>query len=180
VGGCDIVMDLYKDPPRVRLNDARLVTIRPVLPSDLDALRAFFSALSRATLRFRFHTSINELSENLLRAFTMVNDRAHVALVAEISENTGNSAAQLVAEARFVLSADSETAEFALVVADNWHRVGLGTMLTRVLLQRARFMGVRRLCGDVLTDNKAMRGLANSLGARLSLGGRTARLSLEA
>jgi hypothetical protein len=65
------------------------------------------SALSRATLRFRFHTSINELSENLLRAFTMVSDHAHVALVAEINENTGNRAARLVAEARFVLGADS-------------------------------------------------------------------------
>ena len=175
------VLEQAKDPLRVQLDDARLVTIRPILPSDLDALRTFFAALSRATLRFRFHSSINELSEHLLRAF-IVNDRAHVALVAEINDSTANQAPKLVAEARFVRHPDSETAEFALVVADNWRRIGLGTMLTRILAQRARFTGVRRLCGDVLEDNKAMRGFAHSLGAHLSLGigcVRTVRLSLE-
>jgi hypothetical protein len=38
------------------------------------------------------------------------------------------------------------------------------------LAQRARFTGVRRLCGNVLEDNKAMRAFAHSLGARLSRG----------
>jgi hypothetical protein len=43
-------------------------------------------------------------------------------------------------------------------------------------------MGVRRMCGDVLTDNKAMQSFAKSLDAHLSLGRgyvRTLRLCLE-
>jgi acetyltransferase len=166
---------------RVQLNDARQVTIRRILPSDLNALRAFFAALSRATRRLRFHSPINELPEQLLQELTMANQRAHVAFVAEI-HGAVDQAATLVAEARYVRNADSESAEFALVVADNWRRIGLGTTLTRILAQRARFSGIRRLCGDVLEDNKAMRGLAHSLGARLSRAigcGQTVRLSLE-
>jgi acetyltransferase len=162
---------------RVQLSDARLVTIRPILPSDLDALRTFFAALSRATLRFRFHSSINELPEHLLRGF-MVGQLAHSAVVAEINDGPVEQP-MLVAEARFIRKADSESAEFALVVADNWRRIGLGTTLTRILAQRARFSGVRRLWGDILEDNKAMRGLAHSLGARLSRGMGCVRLSLE-
>lgn len=106
---------------------------------------------------------------------------AQVAIVAEVHDAAGQLPA-LVAEARFVRNADSESAEFALVVADNWRGIGLGTVLTRILAQRARFTGVRRLCGDVLEDNKAMRGFAHSLGARLSrvIGyGQTLRLSLN-
>jgi acetyltransferase len=166
-----------KDPVRVQLNDARLVTIRPILPSDLDALRRFFAALSRATLRFRFHSSISELPEHLLRDF-IAGHPAHSAFVAEINDGPVEQPI-LVAEARFIPKADSESAEFALVVADNWRRIGLGTTLTRILAQRARFSGVRRLWGDVLEDNKAMRGLAHSLGARLSRGMGCVRLSLE-
>jgi len=164
---------------RVQLNDARCVSIRPILPSDLEALRTFFAALSRETRRLRFHSSIGELPEQFLREFTMVNHRAHVAFVAEINNDAIDPSTTLVAEARYVRSADSECAEFALVVADNWRRIGLGTMLTRIMAQRARFTGVRRLCGDILEDNKAMRGFAHSLGARLSRAIGCVRLSLE-
>jgi acetyltransferase len=148
----------------------------------LNALRAFFAALSQATRRLRFHNPINELPEPLLREFTMANHRAHVAFVAEVHDGAVDQPATLVAEARYVRNGDSESAEFALVVADNWQRMGLGTTLTRILAQRARFTGVRRLWGDVLEDNKAMRGLAHSLGARLSRAigcGQNVRLSLE-
>jgi acetyltransferase len=174
------VLAPVKDPLRVQLNDARLVTIRSILPSDLDALRTFFSTLSRATLRFRFHSSINELSEHLLHEFTMVNHRGHVAFVAETREKRDQSTT-IVAEARYVRKIDSDSAEFALVVADDWRRIGLGTTLTRILAQCARFAGVLRLRGDILEDNKAMRGLAHSLGAKLSreVGSRTVRLSME-
>ncbi|HTB89081.1 MAG TPA: GNAT family N-acetyltransferase [Steroidobacteraceae bacterium] len=167
---------------QVQLNDARRVTIRRIQPSDLNALRAFFAALSCATRRLRFHSPINELPEQLLREFTTTNPRAHVAFVAEFHDGAVDQPATLVAEARYVRSAHSDSAEFALVVADNWRRIGLGTVLTRILAQRARFSGVRRLWGDVLEDNKAMRGLAHSLGARLSRAigyGQIVRLSLE-
>jgi len=163
----------------VQLNDARHVSIRPIRPSDLEALKAFFAALSRETRRLRFHSAIGELSERVLREFTMVNHRAHVALVAEIHDGSVNPSTTLVAEASYVRGAGSESAEFALVVADNWRRIGLGTTLTRLMAQRARFTGVHRLCGDVLEDNKAMRGFAHSLGARLSRAIGCVRLSLE-
>jgi len=168
------------DCVRVELSDARLVTIRPILAADLDAMRAFFTTLSRATLRLRFHCSVNEISEHVLRAF-VINHHAHVAFVAETHESEVNRAATIVAEARYVRNADSESAEFALVVADNWRRIGLGTTLTRILARCARLAGVLRLGGDILEDNKAMRGLAHSLGARLSRGldGKTVRLSME-
>jgi acetyltransferase len=164
---------------RVQLNDTRHVLIRPILPSDMGALRTFFAALSRETRRLRFHSAIGELSEHLLREFTMVNHRAHVAFVAEIHSSAADPPTTLVAEARYIRSADSESAEFALVVAENWRRIGLGTALTRIMAQRARFTGVRRLCGDVLEDNKAMRSFAHSLGARLSRAIGCIRLSLE-
>jgi acetyltransferase len=164
---------------RVQLNDARHVSIRPIMPSDLEALRTFFAALSRETRRLRFHSAIGEIPEHLLREFTMVNHRAHVALVAEIHNSVVDPPTTLVAEARYFRSADSESAEFALVVADNWRRIGLGTTLARIMAQRARFTGVRRLCGDILEDNKAMRGFAHSLGATFSRAFGCVRLSLE-
>jgi acetyltransferase len=173
------ILEPAADHVRVQLDDARCVSIRQIRPSDLEALRTFFAALSRETRRLRFHSAIGELPERLLREFTMVDHRANVAFVAEVHNSSVSPSTTLVAEARYVRSTDSECAEFALVVADNWRRIGLGTTLTRIMAQRARFTGVRRLCGDVLEDNRAMRGFAHSLGARLSRAIGCFRLSLE-
>jgi acetyltransferase len=72
----------------------------------------------------------------------------------------------LVVEARYIRCADSDLAEVALVVADSWRRVGLGTSLARTLVRRACRAGVRRMWGDVLQENRATREFAHTHGAR--------------
>src|SRR5215472_17214535 len=52
--------------PRTRLRDGREVLIRPIRPTDLDALKGFFAALSPAASRLRFHASMKEVPERLL------------------------------------------------------------------------------------------------------------------
>src|SRR6516162_2315858 len=59
----------------LRLTDGRKVRIRPIGPTDLDALRRFFLALSPATRRLRFHASMKEVPAPLLRAFTEPDQR---------------------------------------------------------------------------------------------------------
>jgi acetyltransferase len=152
---------------RVRLNDARKVTIRPILASDLDELRTFFAVLSRATRRLRFHCSVQELSECILHEFTAIDHRDHVAFVAEARDTAVEQPPTIVGEARYVRYPRSESAEFALVVAEGWRRIGLGTSLALTLVRHARVAGVRCLCGDVLYENEAMQGFAHSLGARV-------------
>jgi acetyltransferase len=153
---------------RLRLRDGRKVLIRPIEPTDRAALKRFFAALSPASSRLRFHASIKEVPERLLRQFTKTDQRQHVGYIAETDGQAADGAPVLVAEARFVRSADSDAAEFALVVADGWRRVGLGSTLTRTLLQQAHLNGVRRLCGDGLADNEAFHRFMRSLGASRS------------
>jgi GNAT superfamily N-acetyltransferase len=149
---------------RTRLRDGREVLIRPIGPADLDALKRFFVALSPATSRLRFHGSMKEVPERLLREFTKPDQRQHVGFIAEADGRAADEAPLLVAEARFVRCPGSDAAEFALVVADGWRRVGLGSSLTQTLLHHARLTGVRRLCGDALVDNKAFQRFMRSLG----------------
>jgi GNAT superfamily N-acetyltransferase len=164
-----------------RLKDGREVRIRPASPADLDALRAFFAALSPQTLRLRFLFPLRELPESMLRAFIRTDDRTRVAFVAEPRGAAAAEPAGLIAEARYIRIGDSDSAELALVVADGWRRVGLGTLLMRALLQHARNAGVRRLCGDALAENTPILGLVGSFGARITvhLGSNTVQLCLE-
>ena len=149
------------------LRDGREVTLRALGASDLDALKRFFVALSPATSRSRFHASMKEVPERLLREFTKLDQRQHVGFIAE-ADGEASDDALFVAEARFVRSPGSDAAEFALVVAHGWRRVGLGSSLTQTLLQHARLTGVQRLCGDVLVDNDSFQRFMRSLGASRS------------
>jgi len=149
---------------RVALIDGRRVTVCPVDPKDASAERAFVGALSPSSRYRRFHFGLSELPEQLVREMTEIDQRQHVALVArpETADDT------IVADARYVRTADTDEAEFALMVADAWQGIGLGRELLQRLSLHARANGVRRLYGDVLWGNEAMIGLVRALGGALS------------
>ena len=153
----------------VQIDDGRRVSIRQIAAADQDGLRSFFAALSPATRRLRFLCPIKEVPEELLHKLTQVDQRNHVAFIAE-AESVSDQPPTIVAEARYARSASSNCAELALVVSDDWRHVGLGTSIARGVLHHAAFAGVRRLCGEALAENQAIRGLMLSFGARESRG----------
>lgn len=150
---------------REQLSDGSAVTVRPVSLQDAQAERSFFAGLSASARRQRFHLAIGRLPDALLRHLTAVDHRRHVALVAEAEDDT--SAPTLVADARYVMQDDGDSAEFAIVVTDGWQRRGLGRLLLTRMMQAARGVGLRALFGDVLADNRATLALARSLGGRV-------------
>ncbi len=149
---------------RVLLADGRTVAVRPVLPTDMEAERRFVADLSPESRRRRFHLGIASLSDSMLEAFTHIDYRAHVALIA--ASNDG-ALPLMVADARYVVLDDATDAEFAIAVADDWQGIGLGRELLVRLGRHAQRSGLRRLCGDVLRGNAAMIGLVESLGGRV-------------
>jgi acetyltransferase len=145
------------------LADGRRVTVRPVLPQDAALEQALVRALSPAARYQRFFAPIRELPEGWLRELTQIDYRRHQALIAECFE--GDEALP-VAEARYVVDADGDEAEFAVVVADDWQRLGLARRLLGSLIAQAARSGLERLRGDVLATNRAMLDLAHGLGFR--------------
>jgi acetyltransferase len=59
---------------------------------------------------------------------------------------------------------DGESCEFALVVADEWQRRGLGRRMMTLLIEVARARGLQEMIGHVLAENRGMLGLSESLG----------------
>lgn len=147
-----------------QLPGGRAVRLRPVAATDAGAEQAFFSGLSLDSRHKRFHVGLRELSPALLKLLTEVDQRQHVAWVAEALE----PGLPVVADARYVHEADRpERAEFAVAVADDWQGRGLGRRLIAHLTTHARQYGVQDLYGDVLADNRRMLALMRDQGARL-------------
>ena len=77
--------------------------------------------------------------------------------------STRPSAVSIVA-ARYTLTADGESVEFALLIDDRWQRSGLGRRLMGALMDCARDRSYRYIVGDVLADNEKMLRLMTNLG----------------
>ena len=157
----------HGDSDRIVLADGRSVVLAPVQPQDSAAERAFVGALSLTSRYRRFHFGLRELSLEASRAMTEIDQHHHVAFVARPAARGPADGGAIVADARYVLRADSAEAEFAIAVADDWQGAGLGRELLARLAAHARARGVRRLFGDVLWGNNAMLALVRGLGGRL-------------
>ncbi|MDN3919969.1 GNAT family N-acetyltransferase [Roseateles violae] len=149
-------------PERLALPGGRAVLLRTITAADAEAEQDFVAHLSLDSRHKRFHIGLQRLSPGLLRQMIEVDQRDHVALVAEVLDGSG----VLVADARYVRDpAQPDAAEFAIAVADDWQSLGLGRALMARLAARARRDGLRRLFGDVLHGNRRMQVLMQGLGA---------------
>lgn len=131
--------------------------IRPAGPADGPALAAHVRALSPASRRNRFLGGVNELSAGEIARITGGNGGRLRALVASLD---GPGGQVLAGEALVARGDDGRTAEFALSVADDWRRQGLGSRLLNRIALAALGFGAARLAGETLRDNEAMTGLA--------------------
>jgi acetyltransferase len=158
----------------VRLVDGSRITIRPMLPQDLELQREFFRSLSTESRYRRFMGPLNELAEVVAQSFVNIDYRSHLALLAEVFEDGREI---MIGEARYVLDEhDPATCEFALAVADDWQACGIGRALLARLEREAAASGIRRMVADTLYDNKKMRNLAISSGYAATANPKDARL----
>jgi RimJ/RimL family protein N-acetyltransferase len=148
-----------------RLPDGALILIRPIRPDDKRMLEDGLRHLSDESVQRRFLTLKRSFSRAELRYLTEVDGRDHVALVAEYP---GDPARRLIAVGRFVRrSDDPDAAEVAIVVADDWHRRGVGSGLADLLAADARRLGVRRFTATMSSDNVAAHRLMQKLTEKL-------------
>lgn len=146
----------------LRLADGRQVTIRPILPQDAAIEQAFIAALSPAARYDRFLGPMRQLPASVLDAFTHVDYRSHLALIAE---HFSGGVETIVADARYVARPDEpRAAEMAVAVADGWRGAGLASRLLGRLERSAAEAGFNRLTGETLATNDAMVGLARKHG----------------
>ena len=145
--------------------DGTPVTIRSIQPEDREIERAFVRGLSSNSKYFRFFSTVKDLSPQLLDRFTRVDYPREMAFIATIRSEM---AELQIGVARYTPGSSKSTAEFAVVVADDWHGHGIGRELLRNLFSVAEDAGFTRIEGDVLRANNNMLRLCRELGFTVS------------
>ncbi|MES9940582.1 MAG: bifunctional acetate--CoA ligase family protein/GNAT family N-acetyltransferase [Candidatus Thiodiazotropha sp. 6PLUC2] len=136
------------------------IVVRPIRPEDADLEQNFTRQLSNEAKYFRFMSSIQELTPEMLTRFTQIDYHNEMALIA-VTEDEHHEVELGVA--RYVINPDKRSCEFALVVADKWQGQGIGHKLMNHLMEIARDRGLVRMEGEVLSNNFKMLDLMRSL-----------------
>lgn len=145
------------------LRDHSNVLIRPILPQDGDAERAFIEGLSSEARRYRFLGEVKSPSEDLIERFTRIDYIHEVAFVAVIPDDGRQ---RIVGVSRYSTDQAGLHCECAVTVSDEWQNKGLGTLLMRHLIEVARARGIRTMTSIDSAENVAMQDLARYLGFR--------------
>lgn len=146
---------------RWRAPDGTLVAMRPIRPEDAEIERAFVAALSPEARYMRFMMALKKLRPQMLERFTHIDYEREMALIAVVKRHERELQ---IGVARYVMQADNESCEFAIVVAADWQGLGLGRHFMLLLIDLARGRGLRIMTGQILAANKRMLALARVLG----------------
>ncbi len=144
-----------------QLADGTEIVMRPIRPEDAEIEMAFVSGLSEQTKYFRFMQALQELTPQMLVRFTQIDYDREMALIAVVRED---GAEKEIAVARYIINPDGASCEFAIVVADQWARKGIGSELMGKLIEVARARGLQTMDGEVLANNRPMLDMIRHLG----------------
>jgi acetyltransferase len=149
----------YEKP--VQLKNGSPVLLRPIRPEDEPMEAELLNSLSAEAKRFRFFAPVKEATHEMLIPYTQIDYDREIAIIAEVA---GDSGKQMAGVVRLIADAYNETAEYAIVVGASWEGQGLGTTMTRYILEIARLRGIKKILAYVLEDNAAMLHLFRKFG----------------
>ena len=149
-----------------KLKNKAAVVIRPIRPEDEPQMVKFHETLSEQTVYHRYFSAL-KLSqrvahERLTRICFNDYDR-EIALVAEHTMLRTEEQVILGVGRLSKLHGTNE-AEFALLVSDAWHGLGLGEELLKRLVEIGRVEKLDRITGQILPENHAMQHICQKIG----------------
>ena len=146
------------------LRDGSRVTVRPMRPEDEPMVDGFFKRVSAEDLRLRFFHAMKEFSHAFIARLTQLDYARAMAFVA-LDPTTG----EMMGAVRLHSDSLYENAEYAILLQSDLKGKGLGWALMQLLIHYARSEGLKRLSGQVLTENTTMIGMCRDLGFTVAM-----------
>jgi len=146
------------------MKNGQKVTLRAIKPEDELMEKEMFSNFSERTQRFRFFQLIKDISHHELIRYTQIDYDREIAIIAEVEEDGRKKMAGVV---RLIADQYNETAEYAIVIADPWHNLGLGNKFTDYISEIAKKRGIQKIYANVMTTNHIMQHMFRSRGYKM-------------
>ena len=143
---------------QIKARNGKSVMLRPILPEDTKREFEMFSRFSETSSYYRFFGIKRVEKPKDVWEFTHIDydkDMAIIALFEDKEIGVGR------------ICGYGEKAEFAIIIEDDWQGEGVGSEVTKLIIQVAKDMGFKSLFGEILTENKKGISFLESMGFRL-------------
>ena len=135
----------------VKLKDGTLILLRPEVASDLEPIWDMYRTLSSESLSYLPTPITRETVEGWIKNLNYES----VLPILAVHRTEGKE--RVVGAATLMFYKDEvnrHKAVFGIVIHDDYQNLGLGTHLTGMMVEAARVKGLKRVCLDVVSDNK--------------------------
>jgi acetyltransferase len=153
------------------LKSGAAVTIRPIRPEDEPLLVKFHQTLSERSVYLRYLHMVKldqRIAHERLTRICFIDYDREMALVAQ-APDPADGTPSIVGVGRLTKARGANEAEFAVLIADQMQRQGLGTELLQRLVNIGREWKLDRITGEILAQNPGMQHVARKLGFECQL-----------
>lgn len=149
----------------VMARNGQEVLLRPIRPEDEPIELEMVNRLSKESLYFRFFGYVPKMTHELMTRFTQIDYDREMAIIALISQEGRE---EMIGVVRIIADPWGHSAEYAILIADEWQGQGLGSKMTDYIIEIARDMGLRHIYATVLASNASMLALFERKGFHIS------------
>jgi acyl-CoA hydrolase/GNAT superfamily N-acetyltransferase len=154
---------LYPEQYEQRLTvGGRELFFRPVKPTDDSLLKDLFYRLSDDSVYKRYFSAIKIMPHERLQETTNVDYDTRMTMLGLAVNEAGVEEAVVLGQ--YVLEESTNRAELAVMVRDDWHGKGLGTLIVRTMVDIAKEQGVAGITAVVWPQNRTMLNILYKLG----------------
>ena len=144
-----------------KLRDGRTVILRPIKPEDEPLWLEMFRNFSEESIRYRFFEVIKDTPHEVRVRYCNIDYDREIGIVAELNEG---GIRKILGVVRLVIEPDGKTGEVAIIVADPWQGLGLGTKMMDYMIEVCKDKGLETIYGVMLPDNYRAINLMKKMG----------------
>ena len=137
------------------------INLRPVRISDEPLLKDFFYSLSDQSIYRRFISARKDMPHERLQEFVVIDYTKEMVILVTLDKGEKE---EVVGVGQYGINEHTHTAEVALVVRDDYQKMGIGSELLKYLTTLAKKQGLLGFTADVLIENKPMLNLFEKMG----------------
>jgi len=127
-----------------------VVRFRPIKPSDEGQMRRLFYRFSDESIYNRYFHTITTMPHSKMQDYVNIDWKNTMSIVGLVGE-PGHGI--LISEARYLQDTSGKRAEIAIIVDENYNRLGIATHMVILLMRLGKDRGIEAFTAEVLFSN---------------------------